>query len=304
MLTWLALWGCPQTSPPVATAPDLPTAEPDRVRFVAIGDQGEANASQRLVAKAMGSVCAERGCDFAVLLGDNVYPRGFTSPEDDAFERYYDPYYPALGIPVLGVLGNHDYGHSTDDARAGWQLAHAATREELVMPGRYFQVRAGPAELFVLDTSPVFWGRHTEVQADWLDRELDESPARDLIVLAHHPLRSNGEHGNAGSYEGHPALPVANGARIEQLYRDHVCGRADLMLGGHDHNLQWLEHCGAQLLVSGAGSKTTPLVDRGNPARFQASTEGLVWVELTADALTAAFYDQHGALLFEDQVAR
>ncbi len=41
------------------------------LRFVALGDAGEGNDAQYKVAGAMANLCAEKGCDFAIYLGDN-----------------------------------------------------------------------------------------------------------------------------------------------------------------------------------------------------------------------------------------
>src|SRR5687768_14460425 len=49
------------------------------VRFVGFGDAGEGNEAQQRVANAAEVVCQDRGCDFAMMLGDNFYDEGVTS---------------------------------------------------------------------------------------------------------------------------------------------------------------------------------------------------------------------------------
>ena len=80
---------------------------------------------------------------------------------------------------------------------------------------------------------------------------------------------------------------------------DAVCGKIDIYLCGHDHNIQWLEpKCGTEFIVSGAGSKSEDLPG-DNPAFFGlAETEGFVWIELADDSLTGIFYDSTGKELF------
>ena len=52
---------------------DAGTEAPKTVKFIAIGDTGKGNADQRRVAIAMRDLCAAKGCDFVLMLGDNIY---------------------------------------------------------------------------------------------------------------------------------------------------------------------------------------------------------------------------------------
>ena len=285
-----------------------PVAGPDAragstVRFVALGDQGVGNASQRLVSGVLDRVCEERGCDLAVFLGDNLYPRGMSSPDDPEMDRVFTAIYGSLDLPMYAVLGNHDYAHGRDEQRAKWQVAWARRSNDLTMPGRTYSFQAGFADFFALDTTWMFWNG-PEPQQTWLSEALDASTARWRVVFGHHPIRSNGTHGNAGAYEGLVGVPYASGMGLSRFFDAAVCGRADLYLSGHDHNRQWLSHCGVELIVSGAGSKAQPLVDRGNRPTFASEAIGLVWVELAEERLTVAFYDQEGRLEFEGYRAR
>ena len=130
---------------------------------------------------------------------------------------------------------------------------------------------------------------------------LPTSIAKWKIVLAHHPYLSNAPHGNAGSYDGLPFVPVANGAGVKSFIEDRVCGQADLYLTGHDHNLQWLEQtCSrpgsplqTQLIISGGGAKTTRLVGKA-PTHYQSDGLGFVYVVIDGNTLTASFHDADG----------
>src|SRR5688572_24159997 len=61
--------------------PDDPPAVPE-VRFVVMGDTGEGNDGQHRVADAIAAKCAADGCDFVVLLGDNIYDEGVDNVAD------------------------------------------------------------------------------------------------------------------------------------------------------------------------------------------------------------------------------
>ena len=118
------------------------------------------------------------------------------------------------------------------------------------------------------------------------------------VVFGHHPFRSNAEHGNAGAYEGWVNLPFASGSSLGQLFERGLCPKTDVYLSGHDHNLQLLERCGVNLIVSGAGATARPVVDRGNRTRFERATHGFVWVELGAVG-RVLFFDEMGVALHE-----
>lgn len=293
-LWWFS--GPPRPGP--AVAPDITPSDPDRVRLIAIGDVGEDSPAQRQVRDAIGRVCQERGCDLMVMLGDNLYPSGLEAPDDPRMDEIVGEVYRPLELPVYMVLGNHDYGQLFDRQRAIWQAQWANRTDGFHMPSTTWTASAGPVGLWGLDTQELFWADATE-QREWLDLTVRASTAKWRVALGHHPYLSNGKHGNAGSYEGLPGVPYASGAGIEAFYTQALCGRFDLVLTGHDHNLQWHEACGTAWIISGAGAKVTPLRDRGNQALFQAEHPGFVWIEIAPSHATIAFYDETGTPRFE-----
>lgn len=313
----LLLAGCGPPSEPIPTAPapgPVP-ADAEVVRFVAFGDAGTGDATQRAVAEAVRAVCRARtddrpGCDFLALLGDNFYPAGPETADDPLFESHFERAYGDLGLPVYVAVGNHDYGDPPfDRGRIAAEVAYEGPSGAWRLPAPVYRFAAGPVDFLVLDTHRVLleplWG--DSGQGDWVDAVLAGSdPARWRVVLTHHPFASNGLHGRAGAYEGSSWIPVASGRSVRRLYDDHLCGAVDLVLAGHDHNRQWVgEACGSTHVVSGAGAKVRPLQDRGVPTRFSDDTEpGFLWVEARADRMTGVFYGVDGALDFEAQVAR
>lgn len=306
-LAMSAIWsGCngPSEAPDAPEPPKMrvETASQQVVRFVAVGDTGKGNDTQKAVAAAMTEVCAEKGCDFALLLGDNLYPDGMTSPDDPRMDAVFTDIYEDVPLTFHGVLGNHDYGRQHVVVHGEYQLAWATEHDQLSMPAAWYRFTAGPAELWALDTDTVFWEGH-EAQAAWLDATLPHSDAKWKVVFGHHPYRSNGRHGNAGQYEGWSNIPYASGRALRTLFDHHVAPAANLYLCGHEHNLQSLEHDGLELVVSGAGASARPLIDRGNTLRAGHDVAGFAWIELS-DALSVAFYDQHGTELSHDRITR
>lgn len=78
------------------------------VRFIAIGDSGTGKDGQYKVADAMQAVCEQRGCEFAIGLGDNIYESGVDGVNDIQFDTKFEDPYKNIDFPFYMALGNHD----------------------------------------------------------------------------------------------------------------------------------------------------------------------------------------------------
>lgn len=276
------------------------------LRFVALGDTGTANDGQYAVADAIREKCTRDGCDFAVLLGDNVYPSGVTSATDpDWGPRVADAYEP-LGIPFYAVLGNHDYGGegSGGDYTLGkHQVEYSALHEWFIMPAEWFAFDAGPASFLATGTNLI--NRRDDSLAEQTQYFRDAVAASDRpwkISLGHHPYVSNGPHGNAGDYDG----TSGRGWRVKQFFEEALCGEVDLHLSGHDHSLQALpgnQACPGLFVVSGAGSSGTSLPG-SNAALFQNRELGFAWIQVSDSTLVVEFVNVDGETLFTHTLTR
>lgn len=285
----------------------------DGVRFVAVGDTGKHNTNQQLVGEAIGTLCAQRGCDFVILLGDNIYPSGAASVTDPLWETAFVRPYATVDAPFYAVLGNHDNGGNgagNELERGDVQVAYSKVNPKWRMPAVHYRFTQGPAEFFALDTNRTYWNLDEQARKDvagWISG----STARWKIALGHHPYRSNGPHGNAGAYDvtcladackpkcctSPPGFP--DGRHVKAFMDSFVCGKTDVYLGAHDHSLQWLvPTCGGtELIISGNGAAPTAL-DEKNPAYFQSLELGFLYVELTGKRFTGTFYGTKGDALF------
>jgi hypothetical protein len=284
----------------IAEGGELAVADPSRVRFVAIGDQGRSNPTRDRVAAAVRSVCAARGCDFGVMLGDNLYPYGMEAADDPRIDEVMQPWRESV-LRWLAVLGNHDYGDSTEETRAEWQLAWARTQDWLTMPAHAWSATAGPVHLYGLDTTAIFWWGGDDQRAWLLDQPLGGDGWD--VVLGHHTYVANATHGNAGAYDAWQGAPVASGDGVKDFFDEAVCGRADLYLCGHDHVRGWYQACGTEFVVSGAAATPREIEDRGNVAIWESGGAGFAWIEL-GERMTVAFYDGDGRVGFERTVVR
>jgi len=291
-----------------AGTPDAGGVTPFK-RFVALGDTGTGSTTQMKVAAAMGTVCVARGgCDFGLLLGDNFYNSGVDGVEDEKFNSMFVVPYGPLGFTFYPALGNHDYGGEgagVEPYKGARQVDYSAVNPQWVMPATFYQQDEAPVWLLGLNTTAVFWGLDGD-QRDTVPGWIAAAPAGSWkIAFGHHPYLSNGDHGNAGEYEGLPDwIPWASGQEVKEFTEDILCGHVDAYLCGHDHSRQDLgEVCGTQFIVSGAGAKTTDLPGEG-PNAFQAATPGFLMVEATPQSLRFMFFDEDGVMDHERTLTR
>lgn len=325
--------GTPTTTGPVTTGPSgTTTTGPDPtagssggdtttggdaqvVRFVVLGDTGEGNEDQYSVAQAIVEICAQRGCDFGVLTGDNFYDSGVSGVDDPQWQSKFEDPYMDIEFPIYAVLGNHDYGGGGigvdfDGDKPIYQVEYTQLSEKWRMPDLYYSFKQGSAEFWFLDTNQVMTdplNGSSDPQKDWLGSGATASAATWKFAFGHHPYISNGDHGNAGSYENIEAIPLpfVTGENVKEFMDEALCGKIDVYISGHDHNLQWLEPtCGTEFIVSGAGSKSEGLPG-DNPVYFQApSMEGFIWVEVAGDSFTGVFYDKTAKELYSKTLTK
>ena len=317
------------TTDPTTDTPQTSTGEPGTstgddttgggatgvVRFIAIGDTGEGNEGQYAVGQAIADICAIRGCDFGMLLGDNFYDSGVDGVDDPQFQDKFELPYDEIEFPIYVALGNHDYGGNGlgldfDMKKAQYQIDYTKLSQIWKLPAKYYSFKLEHAEFWGLDTNQVMTdplNGNSDPQRDWLISGAEASTATWKIAFGHHPYISNGDHGNAGSYENIEGfnLPFVTGEKVKEFMEDAVCGKIDIYLCGHDHNIQWLEpKCGTEFIISGAGAKSEGLPGQ-NPAFFgMPETEGFLWAELKDNSFTGVFYDQTGKELFSKTIMK
>jgi predicted phosphodiesterase len=283
------------------------TAKPGVVKFVAVGDTGHGNAEQSQVANAIKKKCDQAGCDFILLLGDNIYPAGVNSVEDEQFQSKFEQPYNAIDIPFYPVLGNHDYGADgagLEVKKSFYQVQYTEKSSKWVMPKHFYRFIKADVTFIALDTNAQLFDV-AEEQEELVPLWLDNVDSTWTIAYGHHPYLSNGRHGNAGSYDNLPFDVIANGKFVKRFADDIWCGKVDLYLAGHDHSRQWLEsECkGTALVVSGAGSSTTALPGN-NPVRFQSDTLGFFYVRIEGNTLTGEFVNSNGDTEFRHVISK
>jgi len=272
-----------------------PAAAPDALHLLAIGDFGTTGQRQHAVAKAMTGFLTETAVslDSMLLLGDNFYgpaKDGF-SVDSDRWRTTFEDVYPrqVFACPCHVVLGNHDYNDNPGGEQV--QLAYArraGTRWRL--PAKWYRLDIGgdPARLTILALdSNLQKGPEWEAQRDWLVDALRSPRAPLTMAIAHHPLYSNGKHGDT------PRLAEAWGP----LFEEHG---VHAYLCGHDHDLQHLEIEGLRtsfVISGGGGAGIRKMRDNGRTMPFGREVYGFTHIQVLPDRLVFAHHGIEGELL-------
>jgi hypothetical protein len=225
---------------------------------------------QRAVAEAMARHDREHPADALLLLGDNFYPDGLTRPQLARriranlvapwcrFVALQGPRSPEVAdacelspqarraVPIFAVLGNHDH-HGDESPRlqeavvpefvSNWRLSREPAVVEL----------GDGLSLVLFDSTPVQAGAPAAGLAEALVRA--DGPWR--ILALHHPLPFVDE-----------GTPRPRQARFRRAVADAVAASGaavQMVLSGHEHNLQLLDLDPGLQVIAGGGSSARPV---------------------------------------------
>lgn len=255
-----------------AFAANLPQIElkpsAETLRIAVVGDTG---SGSDVVAKAI----ARAGpVDAIVLTGDNFYPCGPKSADDERWKLARP--LTAIGPPVYPVLGNHDYCGGGPEPQLRWPHWH--------FPARQYALRSALADFAMIDTTPYVLGRSKESER-FVREVFATSKARWRIVVGHHPILSSGWHGY---------FPREEVRRMREIAPLLQAERVDLYVCGHDHHVE-LVRGRPMHLVSGAGSDPVPplMLRRETifPPEVRRERIGFAILEITKERMRVRFYD-------------
>ena len=153
---------------------------------------------------------------------------------------------------------------------------------------------------------------------------LERNQHKKVLVFGHHPMYSHGSHGGYFTAKNHlfpfnelgVPIPLPIVGSIYPLYRSLVGDIQDiahpkyrqmrdglvnifkqypnvLYASGHEHNLQLIVKDSVNYIVSGAGSKHTP-VKYGSNTKFAKSTEGFARLDFYDDKIVLTFWEGDG----------
>lgn len=268
------------------------------VSFVTFGDWGADRNEPREVALAIGDYCLANPCDFILTLGDNFYSSGVESVTDELWTERFHNVYDFLGLLFYAVLGNHDtYGPNSFQP----QIDYTNEVDNWIMPAEHYSfskpdnVNPPLVQFFTINSEDITnWDDQDAEDLTQVDADIVGSQARWKIFAMHHPIYSNGRHGDTN-----------NGSRG---YNDHllplICDRIDLVLSGHDHNFGHLrsdaDGCLIEQLVVGTGGQQVREVDQNDPRVLSsASMYGFGWLQVSQNQILFRMIDTAGQTFYE-----
>lgn len=316
----------------------LPSSESLSHVICLIGDAGAPDFTKPSAIKLLHSQVKNSGNKSSVaFLGDNIYSSGLPEESDknreDAEERLKKQIGPLTSFTgkVIFVPGNHDWDHWGKEGLAGIKREEAFVEAFLGKGNTFLPDNGcpGPAEIVLSDDLVLLaidtqwwlhkWNKNTESNKDCtakddetfienLNNAILRNSDKQILVVAHHPIISNGNHGGYFPFKEHLfpftafwpncyfPLPVLGS--FHPFYRKYINHIQDLghkrykllskalkgafkrhenliFAAGHDHNLQYFHEGQQHYIVSGSGSKTT-YVAKGHNAKFTYSKQGFV----------------------------
>jgi Icc-related predicted phosphoesterase len=184
--------------------------------------------------------------DFLAIVGDLVFC-GSSATDWAAFDQLARPLSHAC-VPILPLLGNHDYWLAQRAA-----LAHFFARFPHLEGRHWFSTTYGPLGLIFLDSNvrrlpAVQWRQ----QSAWYRQELARferaADIRGVLVLLHHPPYTNSTLIPDDLEVQHTFVPPFNQMR-----------KTLLMVSGHVHSYERYERAGKTFLVTGGGGPRSKL---------------------------------------------
>ena len=209
----------------------------------------------------VGAAMGEFRPDFALHLGDVIYPKGLHAHYSSGFFR---PFAELIKhSPVYVVVGNHDVMNA-----AGQQVLanfHHPTND-ITGDERCYSFARGPVRIIALDTNT--WFASDQYRPDhptqrFLVEQLRVCTEPWIVVAGHHPIRSASRAGPNGALQS---------VLLPELERQQV----SLYLSGHDHCYQRFgpnQRWPVPMLVSGGGGKR--LYDITEDPRMKIGAESL-----------------------------
>ncbi len=269
--------------------------DPVGLDLLVVGDCGfsppsQRTAKQEAVGRAMADYVRSRGvaCGGVLVAGDTFKVK-IAGPNDPrlpgAIPSMFDTR--TLTSPFYAAFGNHDYQYKAVAALIEYSRLHPDAQWKV--PDRWYRLdlpeQRPLVTVLVLDSNKAQLGKKAwQMELAWMEQELSRPRGSAWrIVLAHHPLFSNGQNGDD------PNLQAAWGP----ILRRHG---VDFCVSGHDHVLQHLEIPGWPMtfLTSGGGGENTRRKVTRSHGPFAAATHGFVAMEFGPSSVKVSLIDETG----------
>lgn len=235
------------------------------------------------VGRAMARFCKTAKCEFAIVLGDNIYPNG-AEPDNRNKERFHKMFYlPWKDIEknnrdfrFYAALGNHDWKISKEleyaEAMVRIKNSHIGVKDQLTYMARednrwvfnppskdpnrktYYKFTRGDAEFFIIDTDRILSAMLVQDDDEPKKYKVPDAPATiRALYYQMRWLRKALEESKAKwkIVYGHHTLWSVGGTKhyqakaLRNAILKRLCQYADMYIAGHEHDLEFhMASCG------------------------------------------------------------
>jgi tartrate-resistant acid phosphatase type 5 len=271
-----------------------PTSAPtlEAVNLFAMGDWGMNNIFQKEVASAMADYAGkiDGQLDGVLLAGDNFYVN-LTGVDDPLWQQMFEQMYDSkkLNAPFYAALGNHDYQKGRINIEFEYARRNPHSRWKL--PANWYRVdfpqNAPLVTVLMLNSNKdQLTAQQWQAELQWMERELSEPRAKWLVCVAHHPLFSNGSHGDNGVLQ----------TQWGPLFQKH---NVDFYVCGHDHDLQHLEMPGfrTSFVMCGGGGGNVRAMRRDNRGPFSVPAYGFTHLRFSLQGVRVNYVDRSASIV-------
>ncbi|HOT59701.1 MAG TPA: metallophosphoesterase family protein [Spirochaetales bacterium] len=204
----------------------------------------------------------------------------------------------APNLPIFGLAGNHDiYGNGL----ANWLTYSMKPHNIASQQTPYWEIQIQDIHFLGLYL-PWGYADFNAKQKLWLQQTLSNIPDNHFIViLTHSFFYASGYYDfwSGGAWYDNRG----NITHIAPLFKE----RADLVISGHNHYMEWIEQDGINWAIVGAmGGKPDPeptYITQGSKF-FQRNVFGLLLLQRTHEGLRCSFIDEHGATLYSTTITK
>ncbi len=260
-----------------------PASAAAQLRFAAAGDAhfGAATNRRDMTLRMIEHLAnPKNGFDMFFSLGDLVEMGGSNSQWMDAFKAL-SPL--SATVPTGYVSGNHDVMF-TGLPRYQYFCAPSGQKSASGSP-LYYRLDFGKIHFLVLN---IEWSAETITarQSAWLEAQLKSIPAEDWkIVLSHGFFYASGFKYHGWNWWDNPETIAA----LTPLFEKY---QVDMVLSGHNHQLELLQNAGVSYVISGGfGGRFDPEREYISPASlwYASGTDGFADVTINGKEATIAF---------------
>jgi tartrate-resistant acid phosphatase type 5 len=274
--------------------------------ILCVGNFGTGKKEQIDVAELLCYLCRNANCKLILGLGNNIYPDGVTSVNDNQFLEKFEIPYSVLpnNIKFYQILGNKDY-HMKSSVRSQINYHKSGKSFRWIMPFNFYcftkKFEGVPVEFIALDTN-LDKMKNRVSQEKWAINSLYESKARWRIVFGHHPWTAFGIDGKKKHTSD----------ELDTFYKKLVdTGKVDLIISGHENSQQHIyipER--PDMLISGVGGYKHKEEDveaqilLAKELQFKSLETGCVKIDVFRDYLLVEFYNTDKQILYTFKIKK